>query len=118
MKTACTNPNCENFKMQILPSEAKFCPKCGKQIMVNNTYLNRYQIFEILRSLISNKLGVDESEIVETTHIVYDLGADSLDVVELIMECEMKFNIDIPDDDIWSLSTVKDAVNYIASKIR
>ena len=63
--------------------------------------------------IIVNKLGVDESEVTPTASFTNDLGADSLDTVELIMEFEKKFDIEIPDDAAESISTVGDAINYI-----
>ncbi|MBR2947571.1 MAG: acyl carrier protein [Bacteroidales bacterium] len=64
-------------------------------------------------AIIVNKLGVDESEVTPTASFTNDLGADSLDTVELIMEFEKKFNIEIPDDAAEKISTVGDAINYI-----
>ncbi len=64
-------------------------------------------------AIIVNKLGVDESEVTPSASFTNDLGADSLDTVELIMEFEKKFDIEIPDDAAESISTVGDAINYI-----
>jgi acyl carrier protein len=64
-------------------------------------------------AIIVNKLGVDESEVTPTASFTNDLGADSLDTVELIMEFEKKFDIEIPDDAAESISTVGDAINHI-----
>ena len=64
-------------------------------------------------AIIVNKLVVDESEVTPTASFTNDLGADSLDTVELIMEFEKKFDIEIPDDAAESISTVGDAINYI-----
>ena len=64
-------------------------------------------------AIIVNKLGVDESEVTPTASFTNDLGADSLDTVELIMEFEKKLDIEIPDDAAESISTVGDAINYI-----
>lgn len=64
-------------------------------------------------AIIVNKLGVDKSEVTPTASFTNDLGADSLDTVELIMEFEKKFNIEIPDDAAEKISTVGDAINYI-----
>lgn len=64
-------------------------------------------------AIIVNKLGVDESEVTPTASFTNDLGADSLDTVELIMEFEKKFDIEIPDDAAEKISTVGDAINYI-----
>lgn len=64
-------------------------------------------------SIIVDKLGVEESEVNDTASFTNDLGADSLDTVELIMEFEKEFNIAIPDDQAENIQTVGDAVSYI-----
>ena len=64
-------------------------------------------------AIIVDKLGVEESEVTAEASFTNDLGADSLDTVELIMEFEKEFNIAIPDDQAEQISTVGDAVNYI-----
>jgi len=66
-----------------------------------------------VKSIIVEKLGVDESEITEEASFTNDLGADSLDTVELIMEFEKEFNMTIPDEDAEKIATVGDAVNYV-----
>ena len=69
--------------------------------------------FETLQSLISSDLGVDEEAIKMESRLVEDLGADSLDAVELIMYIEDAFEIEVADSDAYSLKTVKDIVEYI-----
>ena len=69
--------------------------------------------FAKVKEVIIDKLGVDESAITEEAHFVNDLGADSLDTVELIMEFEEEFGIEIPDDDAEKITTVGSAVEYI-----
>ena len=64
-------------------------------------------------SIIVDKLGVEESEVVNEASFTNDLGADSLDTVELIMEFEKEFNIAIPDDQAENIQTVGDAISYI-----
>ena len=64
-------------------------------------------------AIIVDKLGVDESEVTLESSFTNDLGADSLDTVELIMEFEKEFNIAIPDDQAENIATVGDAVSYI-----
>ena len=64
-------------------------------------------------SIIVDKLGVDEGEVTPEASFTNDLGADSLDTVELIMEFEKEFNIAIPDDQAEKIATVGDAVKYI-----
>jgi acyl carrier protein len=63
-----------------------------------------------------NKLGVDEGQVTSTASFTNDLGADSLDTVELVMEFEKAFNLQIPDEDAEKISTVGDAVKYIQGK--
>lgn len=69
-----------------------------------------------VKSIIVDKLGVDESEVVADANFTNDLGADSLDTVELIMEFEKEFDISIPDEDAENIATVGDAVSYIKEK--
>ena len=64
-------------------------------------------------AIIVDKLGVEESEVTNEASFTHDLGADSLDTVELIMEFEKEFNISIPDDQAEKISTVGDAVAYV-----
>lgn len=66
-----------------------------------------------VKAIIVDKLGVDESEVTNEASFTNDLGADSLDTVELIMEFEKEFNIAIPDDQAEKIGTVGDAVSYI-----
>lgn len=71
------------------------------------------EVAERVKSIIVDKLGVEESEVTETASFTNDLGADSLDTVELIMEFEKEFNISIPDDQAEKISTVGDAIAYV-----
>ena len=66
-----------------------------------------------VKAIIVDKLGVDEKEVVSEAGFTNDLGADSLDTVELIMEFEKEFNIAIPDDQAEKISTVGQAIEYI-----
>jgi len=66
-----------------------------------------------VKAIIVDKLGVDENEVTTEASFTNDLGADSLDTVELIMEFEKEFNMGIPDDQAESISTVGDAIKYI-----
>ncbi len=66
-----------------------------------------------VNSIIVDKLGVDESEVTAEASFTNDLGADSLDTVELIMEFEKEFNLAIPDDQAEKIATVGDAIKYI-----
>tara|TARA_B100000925_G_scaffold249415_1_gene200417 strand:+ start:94 stop:324 length:231 start_codon:yes stop_codon:yes gene_type:complete len=69
--------------------------------------------FDKVKDVIVDKLGVEEDSIKSEAHFVNDLGADSLDTVELIMEFEEEFGIEIPDDDAEKITTVGSAVEYI-----
>ncbi len=69
-----------------------------------------------VKSIIVEKLGVDESDITREASFTNDLGADSLDTVELIMEFEKEFDITIPDEDAEKISTVGDAIDYLTQK--
>lgn len=69
--------------------------------------------FERIKSVIVDQLGVEESQVTLEASFVDDLGADSLDIVELIMGFETEFDIEIPDEAAENISTVGDAVNYI-----
>ena len=71
------------------------------------------EISEKVKAIIVDKLGVDESEVTEQASFTNDLGADSLDTVELIMEFEKEFNIQIPDDKAEAIGTVGDAISFI-----
>ncbi|MEQ9104661.1 MAG: acyl carrier protein [Rhodothermales bacterium] len=69
-----------------------------------------------VKSIIVEKLGVDESDITDDASFTNDLGADSLDTVELIMEFEKEFDLTIPDEDAEKIATVGDAVTYLTEK--
>jgi acyl carrier protein len=69
-----------------------------------------------VKEIIVNKLGVEESQITPTASFINDLGADSLDTVELIMEFEKAFNVTIDDSDAEKIQSVGDAVSYLQSK--
>ena len=69
--------------------------------------------FERVKSVIVDQVGADESAVTHNASFVDDLGADSLDIVELIMGLETEFDIEIPDEDAEKIRTVGDAVNYI-----
>ncbi len=70
-----------------------------------------------VKAIIVDKLGVEESEVTETASFTNDLGADSLDTVELLMEFERVFGIKIPDEDASGIGTVADAINYVETKV-
>ena len=70
-------------------------------------------IFAKVKEIVVEQLGVDEEEVTEQASFVDDLGADSLDIVELVMALEEEFDLEIPDEDAEKIVTVGDAVNYI-----
>jgi len=72
---------------------------------------------EKVKEIIAKQLGVDQSEVTPDASFVEDLGADSLDTVELVMAFEEAFNIEIPDEDAEKIAKVKDAVDYIKKKV-
>ena len=72
---------------------------------------------EKVKEIISKQLGVDQSEVTPDASFVEDLGADSLDTVELVMAFEEAFNIEIPDEDAEKIAKVKDAIDYIKNKV-
>ena len=71
-----------------------------------------------VKEIIVDKLGVDESEVTSEASFTNDLGADSLDTVELIMEFEKEFNISIPDDQAENISTVGQAISYLEQNVK
>ncbi len=70
-----------------------------------------------VKEIIMDKLGVEESQITPTASFTNDLGADSLDIVELVMGFESEFDISIPDDDAEKITTVGSAIAYLVEKI-
>jgi acyl carrier protein len=77
--------------------------------------MEREEILDKVRSVTVEQLNVEEDDVVEDAAFVDDLGADSLDIVELVMALEEEFGIAIPDEDAESIKTVGDAVAYIDS---
>ena len=73
-------------------------------------------ISERVKKIVIEHLGVDEEKVVETASFIDDLGADSLDTVELVMAFEEEFGCEIPDDIAEKIVTVKDAINFIEEK--
>jgi acyl carrier protein len=73
---------------------------------------------ERLKRIVMEQLQVNEFELTDAASFTEDLGADSLDQVELVMTCEQEFDIEIPDEEVEKIRTLSDAVNYLASKIR
>ncbi len=74
-------------------------------------------LFDDVKEVVVEQLDCDPAEVKEDSRFVEDLGADSLDVVELVMALEEEFKCEIPDEDAEKIQTVQDAVNYIDSKL-
>jgi acyl carrier protein len=70
-----------------------------------------------VKDIIEKELGVEREKLTNEASFIEDLGADSLDIVELVMEFEKEFNIDIPDEDAEKIRTVGDSMTYIESKV-
>lgn len=75
------------------------------------------EIVKKVKAIIVDKLGVEESEVTETANFTNDLGADSLDTVELLMEFEKVFDIKIPDEETSGIATVQDAIEKVKEKL-
>ena len=75
------------------------------------------ELTEKVRSIVAGQLGVDAEEVRSEASILDDLGADSLDVVELVMALEEEFDIEVPDEDVEAMRTVKDVESYVASRM-
>ena len=71
---------------------------------------------ERVKNIICDQLAVEQEKVTQTASFIDDLGADSLDIVELVMTMEVEFDLDIPDEDAEKMKTVGDVVKYIASK--
>ncbi|MFY9218341.1 MAG: acyl carrier protein [Tepidanaerobacteraceae bacterium] len=71
------------------------------------------EILDRIKQIIADQLGIDEDQIVPEAAFIDDLGADSLDIVELIMALEEEFDMEIPDEDAEKIKTVQDAIDYI-----
>lgn len=80
--------------------------------------MEKATIEEKVIDIISNKLGLPKEEVTPAANFTMDLGADSLDTVELIMDFEKDFGLKISDEDAMSIKTVADAVDYIASRVQ
>ncbi|MDD3926414.1 MAG: acyl carrier protein [bacterium] len=73
-------------------------------------------IFDQVKKIVVDQLGVDAAEVTENASFTDDLGADSLDVVELVMALEEEFDLEIPDEDAEKIATVGNAMSYIQAK--
>ncbi|MCR4398981.1 MAG: acyl carrier protein [Firmicutes bacterium] len=84
--------------------------------MADNKW-SREAITEKVRKVISSQLEVDEDKVTADASVIDDLGADSLDIVEIVMSLEEEFGIEIPDEDAEKLSRVKHVVDYLAARL-
>ena len=73
------------------------------------------EVLDTIKQIIADQLGIDEDEVVPEASFIDDLGADSLDIVELIMAFEEEFDMEIPDEDAEKITTVQNVVDYIKS---
>ena len=73
-------------------------------------------VFEKVSQIIANQLDLDPSEITMDSHLIKDLRADSLDIVELVMDMEQEFDVEIPDEELPMVQTVGDIVRYLEKK--
>src|SRR5205807_4124131 len=111
-----------NLQFRLRPVEwAEFTPGCFTQFS-STRYTNRFNarrgsnmasVDEKVKQIIVEQLGVEESDVTQSASFVDDLGADSLDTVELVMAFEEAFDIEIPDEDAEKIRTVQDAIDYI-----
>lgn len=79
--------------------------------------MDREELFDKVKSVIVDQLGVDDDEVTEDAAFVDDLGADSLDIVELVMALEEEFGVSIPDEQAEKIKSVGDAVEFIAENV-
>ena len=96
------------------------CENCAKIAKINafaNIPGGFMAVEQKVKQIIVEQLGVDESQVDNNASFVDDLGADSLDIVELVMAFEEAFELEIPDEDAEKIATVKNAIDYIEDKI-
>ena len=79
--------------------------------------MSQSEIFEKVQKIVAEQLGVDASEVTPQASFANDLGADSLDTVELVMALEEEFDVEIPDEAAEEIATVQAAVDYISNKV-
>ncbi|MBA7698224.1 Acyl carrier protein [subsurface metagenome] len=80
--------------------------------------MEREELMKKIKSIVSDKLSIGEEQVTEEASFIDDLGADSLDTVELVMALEDEFDMDIPDEEAEKLTTVGKAMNYILSNVK
>jgi acyl carrier protein len=87
----------------------------GERAMDSET--NAGALIERIREIVAGQLGVEADEVVAEASILDDLGADSLDVVELVMALEEEFDIEVPDEDVEGMRTVADVESYVSTRV-
>ena len=92
-------------------------PKPTQPTAQHTEFMSEKSIEEKVKDIIVEQLGVNEADVVDTASFVDDLGADSLDTVELVMAFEEEFSVEVPDEDAEKLQTVGDVVKYIEGKL-
>jgi acyl carrier protein len=80
--------------------------------------MQREELFKKMKGIIADKLSINEDQITENASFIDDLGADSLDTVELVMALEDEFGLDIPDEDAEKLTNVGKAMDYVQSHVK
>jgi acyl carrier protein len=104
------------LQVRLLPLTAEWL--CNFNLfLINNIIGENMDVEAKVKEIIMDKLGVEESQISNEASFTNDLGADSLDIVELVMGFETEFNISIPDEDAEKIGSVGDAVNYLKDKV-
>lgn len=88
------------------------------KLFLTQKRINMSEIATKVKAIIVDKLGVDEKDVTPEANFANDLGADSLDTVELIMELEKEFDIQIPDEEAEKIATVGDAIAYIENQVK
>jgi acyl carrier protein len=87
------------------------------RLQLNKEDMSESEIFEKVQKIVAEQLGVETSAVVPAASFANDLGADSLDTVELVMALEEEFDIEIPDEAAEEIATVQSAVDYISNKV-
>jgi acyl carrier protein len=94
-------------------TDKNVCPTTNRYFKEEQNYMPDPEIESKVKQIIVDELGVDENEVTPNARFIDDLGADSLDTVELVMRFEEEFGIEIPDEDAEKIQSVRDAYNYI-----